>query len=55
MRVNSDHIRSCTHTEFTLRTDEFTSQFSQRQRITKASGLELSTVISVDYLPGAAR
>ncbi|MEZ3118225.1 hypothetical protein RYH80_20115, partial [Halobaculum sp. MBLA0147] len=55
MRVNSDHIRSCTHTEFTLRTDELTSRFVQRQGIAEGSGLGLSTVIPVDHLPEAAR
>lgn len=55
MRITSDHVRSCTHTEFTLRTDPLTSRFIQRHGIGEGSGLGLSTVIPVDHLPEAAR
>lgn len=55
MRVSSDHVRSCTHAEFTLRSDPLTSRFVQRHGIAEGSGLGLSTVIPVDHLPETAR
>ena len=55
MRVASDHVRSCTHAEFTLRTNPLTSRFVQRQGIGEGSGVGLSTVVPVDHLPEDAR
>lgn len=55
MRVSSEYVRSCTHAEFTLRTDQLTSRFVQRHGISEGSGLGLSTVIPIKHLPETAR
>jgi CRISPR/Cas system endoribonuclease Cas6 (RAMP superfamily) len=50
-RVNEDYVRTCAHCEFTLRTDELTSRFIQRQGIGEGSGLGQSCVIPTDHKP----
>jgi CRISPR-associated endoribonuclease Cas6 len=50
-RINENYVRPCAHCEFTLRTDETTSHFIQRQGIGEGSGVGLSCVIPSDHKP----
>jgi CRISPR/Cas system endoribonuclease Cas6 (RAMP superfamily) len=55
MRVNSDHSRSCTYGEFTLRSDPVTSRFIQRQGIGEGTGMGMSCVMPVSHIPESKR
>lgn len=55
MRVNSDHSRSCTYGEFTLRSDPATSRFIQRQGLGEGSGMGMSCVMPVSHIPDSKR